>query len=165
MYKRDDHDLDFNNPVRGIAASFNSAHSDGVDGEVGMKGDFGGLGIDVQAGLSWVKTRVGAYSSQGLDFDWSDDKSLRGRLGARVVLPQVAGLFVGAKVYHEFRDDRVFRVYSSGTDIADITMPNRGTWVRLEGGLDSFGVKGLLLNVWGDVGKSKSIGGTVGFRF
>jgi outer membrane autotransporter protein len=165
MYKRDEHNLRFWNPGRGEYASFGKAHSDGFDSEVGLKSEFGGLGVDLQAGLSWVKTRVGAYSAQGLDFDWSDDKSLRGRIGGRVSLPQVAGLFVGAKVYHEFRDDRVFRVYSSGTDIADITMPNRGTWVRLEGGLDSFGVKGLLLNVWGDVGKSKSIGGTVGFRF
>jgi hypothetical protein len=35
----------------------------------------------------------------------------------------------------------------------------------VEAGVDSLGIKGLMLSVWGDAGKTKSIGGRVGFRF
>ena len=125
----------------------------------------GGLGVDLEGGLSWVKTTVGTNSQQGLDFSWDNNRSLRGRLGGRVAIPQAMGLFVGAKVYHEFKDDARFLVTSNGASVADITMPNRGTWVRLEAGLDSFGIKGAIFNVWGDLGDAKSIGGRIGFRF
>lgn len=165
IYKRDDHDIHYFNTARGTNAEFNNARSEGVDGEVGLKGDAGAIGFDVQAGLSWVKTTVGSLNRQGLDFTWDDNKSLRGRLGARVIFPQAMGAFVGAKVYHEFKDDGVFRVTNNGASVADIAMPHRGTWVRLEGGLDSFGIKGALLTVWGDIGESKSIGARLGFRF
>lgn len=167
LYKRDNLDLRFFNPGRGVAAYFNDAHSEGVDGEIGLKGTAGAIGFDLQGGLSYVTTRTGSYQGQNLNMAWDSTHSLRGRLGGRVFFPQVWGAYLGAKVIHEFRDPAVFRITdaTTGTDAGDIVSAKRGTWVRLEAGVDSLGIKGAMLSVWGDVGNTKSIGARVGFRF
>lgn len=167
LYKRDNLDLRFFNPTRGVAAYYNDAHSEGVDGEIGLKGATGTIGFDLQGGLSWVKTYTGTFQDQGLYMSWNNNRSLRGRLGGRVIFPQAWGAYLGAKVIHEFRDPAVFRIVdaTTGASAADIVSPNRGTWVRLEAGIDSFGIKGALLSVWGDVGETKSLGARLGFRF
>jgi hypothetical protein len=167
LYKRDDQDIRFFNTVRGVSAYFNNARSEGADGEVGFKGTAGSIGFDLQGGVSYVKTSIGTNSAQGLYFRWDNNKSVRGRLGARVFFPQALGFYLGAKVIHEFNDPADFHVVdiSTGLDAATIVGQNRGTWARVEAGVDSLGIKGLMLSVWGDAGKTKSIGGRVGFRF
>jgi len=165
IYKRDNLDVSFFNGGRGIYAPFNDVHVDGVDGEVGLKSTAGSIGFDVQAGLSYVKTNMGTGSQQGLDFGWTDNKSLRGRVGGRIIFPPAMGAFIGAKLYHEFKDDALFRVTSAGTSVADIVMPHRGTWTRIEGGVDALGINGALFTLWGDLGDTKSFGGRLGFRF
>lgn len=165
MIKRDDYKVNFANAVRGVSFR-NDAHSTGVDGEVGFKTvpASGGIGFDLNAGLSYVKSDIDPWNQYGLTFDWEDHKSMRGRLGARVLFPAAWGAFVGAKVFHEFKDDGYLSVRNSGA-VADIDMAHRGTWVRLEGGLGGVGSKGAMFTVWGDLGDTKSFGGRVGFQF
>lgn len=164
MYKRDDYKVRFANAARNVAFR-NSAHSDGVDGEVGFKGGTSAMMFDLNAGLSWVKSNIDPWNQYGLNFDWDSNKSLRGRLGARVIFPAAAGAFLGAKVFHEFKNDGELIINSGSTVVGAVDMPNRGTWVRLEGGLGAVGNSGVLVTVWGDLGDTKSIGGRVGFRF
>jgi len=124
-----------------------------------------GIGFDFNAGMSYVETKIDPWNQYGLDFDYDDAKSWRGRLGARVLFPAAMGAFVGAKVFHEFKDDGALVIRSASTDVATIGMPDRGTWVRLEGGLGGVGSKGAMLTVWGDLGDTKAFGARVGFQF
>lgn len=165
LVKRDDYTLRFANDARSVAFR-TDAHSTGVDGEVGLKtgGAPAGIAFDLNAGLSYVKTDIDGWNQYGLTFDWQKDESLRGRLGARVLFPSAWGAYVGAKVMHEFRNDGYLRVAGT-TTVADIDMANRGTWVRLEGGLSGIAGTGALLSVWGDLGDAKSFGARVGFAF
>lgn len=167
LYKRDELDLRFFNPGRGVAAYFNDAHSEGVDGQIGLKGTAGTIGFDLQGGLSYVKTVTGNYQAQNLDMSWDSSRSLRGRLGARAFFPQLWGAYLGAKVIHEFKDPAVFRIADATTGLSagEFVSAKRGTWARLEAGIDSLGIKGAMVSVWGDVGNTKSIGARVGFRF
>ncbi|MBC2665347.1 autotransporter outer membrane beta-barrel domain-containing protein [Novosphingobium flavum] len=164
LLKRDDYHIDFANDAR--AVGFRSdAHSTGVDGEIGLKtGSTGSIAFDLNAGLSYVKTSIDAWNQYGLNFDWQHDESMRGRLGARVLFPSAWGAFLGAKVMHEFKDDGYLHVANTAT-VADIDMAQRGTWVRLEGGLMGIARKGVELTVWGDLGSTKSFGGRIGFAF
>lgn len=165
LVKRDEYHVNFANDARMVSFR-NKAHSTGVDGEVGFKTpNTGAIGFDLNAGLSWVKTDIDPWNQYGLTFDWQGNKSLRGRIGARVLFPQLMGAYLGAKVFHEFKDDGYLHVAGVTSTVADVDMARRGTWVRLEGGLDGSGTSGVLLGLWGDVGDTTSFGGRVGFRF
>lgn len=164
IYKRDDYKVRFANPVRDVAFR-NDAHSDGVDGEVGFKGGSAAMTFDLNAGLSWVKSDIDPWNQYGLNFDWDSDRSLRGRLGARVIFPAYWGAFLGAKVFHEFKDQGQLVINSGSTVVGSVAMPDRGTWVRLEGGIGAAGHSGALVTIWGDLGDTKSFGARVGFRF
>lgn len=166
MVKRDDYHVNFANDARAVTFR-NKAHSTGGDAEIGFRtGNAAAIGFDLNAGMSYVETKIDGLNQYGLTFDFQDNKSWRGRLGARVFFPQAMGAFVGAKVFHEFKDDGYLAVRTAGNaTVADIDMTHRGTWVRLEGGLDGSGTGGAILTLWGDLGDTKSFGGRVGFRF
>jgi len=164
LVKRDDYHITFANDSRAVSLR-NNAHSTGVDGEVGFKAASGtAMQFDLNAGLSWIKTDIDAWNQYGLTFDWQNNRSLRGRLGARVVFPSAWGAFLGAKVLHEFKNDGFLRVAGT-TTVADVDMAHRGTWVRVEGGLSGVGNTGALVSLWGDLGDTKAFGGRVGFAF
>jgi hypothetical protein len=165
MIKRDDYKVSLNNNARAVSFR-NDAHSTGGDAEIGFKtAPTTGIGFDFNAGMSYVETKIDPWNQYGLDFDYDNAKSWRGRLGARVLFPAAMGAFVGAKVFHEFKDDGALVIRSASTDVATIGMPDRGTWVRLEGGLGGVGSKGAMLTVWGDLGDTKAFGARVGFQF
>jgi len=165
MVKRDDYHVNFANDLRAVTFR-NKAHSTGGDLEVGYKtGSTGPIAFDLNAGMSYVKTDIDTWNQYGLSFDWQNNTSWRGRVGARVIFPQALGLFAGAKVFHEFKDEGVLAIRNGTVDVSDIEMPHRGTWVRLEGGLDGSATHGAILTLWGDLGDTKGFGGRVGFRF
>jgi len=165
MVKRDDYHVNFANDARAVTFR-NKAHSTGGDLEVGFKsGNTGPIAFDLNAGMSYVKTDIDTWNQYGLNFDWQNNKSWRGRLGARVIFPQALGLFAGAKVFHEFKDDGYLAIRNGTVDVSDIEMPHRGTWVRLEGGLDGSATHGAILTLWGDLGDTKGFGARAGFRF
>ena len=166
LVKRDDFHVDFANQVRGVGFRSN-AHSTGVDGELGVKTGTSGIVFDLNAGLSYVKTDMDPWNQYGLTFDWqNNNKSARGRIGARAIFPSAMGAFVGAKVFHEFKDNGYLAIGSSAAgNVANIDYANRGTWVRVEGGLGALGHTGVVLTAWGDLGRTKSFGGRLGFAF
>jgi len=162
MYKRDEYDVDFLNNARAFGFQ-NDAHSDGVDGELGLR--FGsGIKFDLNGGLSYVKTKIDPYANYGLTFDFADLTSLRGRLGGRVVMEDMWGLFLGAKVFHEFRDNARVDV-RNGALVGSFDAPERGTWVRLEGGVGANGGSAPQFTLWADLGDTKGVGGRLGFHF
>jgi outer membrane autotransporter protein len=162
MYKRDEYDIDFAN--NGRAFGFRSdAHSDGVDGELGLR--FGtGIKFDLNGGVSYVKTDIDPYANYGLNFAFEDMTSVRGRLGARVIMEDWGGLFLGAKAFHEFRDNARVDV-SNGALIGSLAAPERGTWVRVEAGVGASSKSGAQLTAWADLGDTKGIGVRAGFHF
>ena len=165
MIKRDDYHVNFGNDLRAVSFR-NKAHSTGGDAEIGFRTNLSGpIAFDLNAGMSYVKTNIDAWNQYGLTFDWQNNKSWRGRLGARAIFPRAWGAFVGAKVFHEFKDDGFLAVRNGTVDVGDIDLAHRGTWARLEAGLDGSATSGALLTVWGDVGDTKSFGARVGFRF
>lgn len=167
LVKRDDYHVNFGNDARAVSFRSN-AHSTGVDGEIGLKSgaSSASMVVDLNAGLSWVKNDIDAWDQYGLNFDWQNNHSLRGRLGARVILPAAWGAFVGAKVFHEFKDDGYLAVSGTGgATVANVDLAHRGTWVRVEGGLNGMGNNGAVLTLWGDLGDTKSFGARVGFAF
>lgn len=162
MYKRDDYDVRFYNDARGFGFR-GDADSEGVDGELGFR--FGtGVKFDLNAGLSYVKTDIDPYQDYGLTFSYEDLDSLRGRLGARVIMEDWWGLFAGVKAFHEFRDNARLDVRNAGL-IGSIDAPERGTWVRVEGGVGADGGSSPQLTVWGDFGDTKGAGVRLGFHF
>ncbi|MEO0031492.1 MAG: hypothetical protein RIS94_1250 [Pseudomonadota bacterium] len=163
MYKRDEFHVNFTNGARAVGFR-TKAHSDGVDGEIGFRGNAQAIAFDLNAGLSYVKTRIDPWNQYGLAFSWDDNKSLRGRIGGQVIFPQALGAFVGAKVFHEFEHKGQLAI-SNAALVGEVPLEDRGTWVRLEAGLNGSGTNGILLSVWGDLGDTKGFGGRVGFRF
>lgn len=165
MVKRDRFHIDFANEPRGIAFR-TEGRSTGVDGEIGLKSGMSGVVIDLNAGLSYVDTDLSQWNQYGLNFNFgNNNKSARGRLGGRVIFPSAMGAFIGAKVLHEFKDDGYLGINGAAGNVANIDYANRGTWVRVEGGLGANGNNGIKVTAWGDLGRTKSFGGRVGFAF
>lgn len=163
MVKRDDYDLEYRNSGRAFGFT-SDAKSEGIDGELGLR--FGtGFKFDLNAGLSYVKTDIDDYADYGLNFSYEDMESLRGRAGVRIIAEDYAGLFVGAKVFHEFRDNAYLLVANGGTEVGRVDGPGRGTWVRVEGGVGANGGAAPQLTVWGDLGDTKGLGARLGFHF
>ncbi|MFC0590201.1 autotransporter outer membrane beta-barrel domain-containing protein [Novosphingobium aquiterrae] len=165
MYKRDNYDVRYSDNVRGFQQEFNNAHSDGWDGELGFRTGGETVKFDLNAGLSWVKTKIDPVTLYGSTFSYDDAESMRGRLGARIILPQTLGAFVGVKAFHEFKKDNEALFITSGTTTGALLPDPRGTTIRVEGGLGGDAKGGPLLTVWGDFGDSKGLGVRAGFRF
>lgn len=165
MYKRDNYDVRFADNVRAFQQEFNNAHSDGWDGELGFRTGGETVKFDLNAGLSWVKTKIDPVTLYGSTFSYDGAESMRGRLGARIILPQTLGAFVGVKAFHEFKKDNEALFITSGTTTGALLPDPRGTTIRVEGGLGGDAKGGPLLTVWGDFGDSKGLGVRAGFRF
>jgi outer membrane autotransporter protein len=163
LVKRDKFDIRMSNNVLGFAAK-PDARSTGVDGQVGWRTPTFGAALDVNAGLSYVKTKWDDFTAGNIAFDPDSTSSLRGRLGASLTWSGHLAPFVGAKVFHEFKDDFDLGV-RSGTLDDGITGRGRGTWARLEAGLGGGAGGGPILSGWADLGDVKGWGVRAGFRF
>jgi hypothetical protein len=162
MVKRDRYDARFANPA--ISAVKIDAKSTGIDGEIGWRlRGFGGL-VDLNAGLSHVRSKLDDFTAGNITFDSGAATSLRGRFGTRLAWSGDWAPFVAATAFHEFKGDDDI-VLTSGTSSDSFGRRGRGTWARLEGGLGGGAAGGPLLSVWGDFGDVKGWGLRAGFRF
>lgn len=66
---------------------------------------------------------------------------------------------------HISEDCRSSRQVRSGAAVDAFERRGRGTWGRLEAGIDAGAGGGPLLSVWGDFGDVKGLGIRAGFRF
>ena len=117
-----------------------SSKSFGVEGELGYRLPVGSSILDIGGGLAWVNTKHEDFSLASIDYDFDKSKSLRGNVGAR--FESQVGVFVDARVFHEFRDDNDLTL-SSGAEIDTIESDGRGTWFRGELG---YGKPSALVN-------------------
>ncbi len=165
MYKRDNYKIAYFDNARSFSLNTGSAHSDGFDGELGYRTTGEDMKFDLNVGISRVKTSIDPFTLYGATFSYDDAVSMRGRVGARVIFPQVMGLFVGGKVFHEFKDNNEALTIVSGTS-TDTLLPNqRGTTYRVEGGFGADAKGGAVMTIWADLGKTKGMGVRAGFRF
>ena len=138
--------------------------STGVDGEVGYRTPALGAILDLNAGLTYVRTRVRDFDAGLISFDEGRADTLRGRLGGRLTWAGDLGPFVDAKLFHEFDGDSRFSV-GSGSFFDDLDGRGRGTWGRLEGGIAGGAFGGPLLSAWVDFGDVRGWGVRAGYRF
>ena len=165
MYKRDDFDIAYIDNSRGFGLNINNAHSNGFDGELGYRTTGETMKFDLNGGVSWVKTKINPLTLYGATFSYDGAESMRGRLGARMILPQALGAFVGIKVFHEFKDNNEGLAITSGSSTGTLLPEPRGTTFRAEAGLGGDAKGGPVVTVWGDFGDSTGLGVRAGFRF
>lgn len=165
MYKRDDYKIRYFDSARSVSVNTGNARSDGFDGELGYRTTGEDVKFDLNVGVSRVKTDIDPFTLYGTTFSYDDAESLRGRAGVRVMFPQAMGLFVGGKVFHEFKDSNEALTLTSGTSIDTLLPYQRGTTYRVEGGFGADAKGGALLTIWADLGRTKGMGVRAGFRF
>ncbi|MFL6733026.1 MAG: autotransporter outer membrane beta-barrel domain-containing protein, partial [Sphingomicrobium sp.] len=162
LAKRSKYNVTLRSPLFSPGSN-HDATSTGFDGEIGWRTPAVGAMLDLNAGISHVRTKLDDFNAGFIDFDSDSFTSTRGRLGARLGWSGDWAPFVGAKLFHEFGDDDDITV---GNGLLSDTIGARahGTWARLEGGLG--GATGRpLLSGWVDVGDVKGFGVRAGFRF
>ena len=165
MYKRDDYKIRYFDSARSFGFNTGDARSEGFDGELGYRTTGEDMKFDLNVGISRVTTDIDPFTLYGTTFSYDDAESMRGRVGARVIFPKAMGLFVGGKVFHEFKDNNEGVTLTSGTSI-DTLLPNpRGTTYRVEGGFGADAKGGAIMTIWADLGKTKGMGVRAGFRF
>lgn len=163
LAKRDNYDVRFGNGEI-IPLVRPDIRSTGIDGEIGWRTPSFGPMLDVNAGLSYVRTRMDDFTTGNIAFDNDRMTSVRGRIGARLGWTGDFAPFVDAKLFHEFRGNSDVRIASGGL-IDTLNGRGRGTWGRLEGGLGAGAGGGGLVSVWADLGDVKGWGLRAGFRF
>jgi hypothetical protein len=162
LIKHDRYDAEFND------GAFDGVDFDiretGIDGSVGYRFGIGGdANVDINAGVSHVTTKVDDIDAFGFNYDIGKLTSTRGRLGARAVFGGGIAPYVDATVYHEFNGDGDVEFFD-GFNAYDVDTSNKGTWVRLEGGLSGNDGPGPILALWGDLGDKTGFGLRAGWR-
>jgi hypothetical protein len=71
--------------------------------------------------------------------------------------------FVAATVYHELAGGGTVGL-SDDVNAYDLDTNSRGTWARIEGGINGNDGPGPILAVWGDLGERKGLGLRAGWR-
>jgi hypothetical protein len=160
--KRDNYSLHYANSVRGFALR-PDAYSTGVDGEAGYRGSAGNLRFEARTGLSYVSTDVDKFSVDAIDFEVENVKSLRGRIGGRLIVPGLQGAYFDGTLLHEFKGDSSVTASSGGTSDS-FGAPGRGTWGRVEAGIGGDGSR-VQLSAFATVGDVQGVGIRGGFRF
>ena len=159
LAKRDNYRVRFGNGII-IPRVRTDARSTTFDGEVGYRTPGLGAMIDLNAGLTYSRTRMDDFTTGNIAFDNDSNTSLRGRIGARFGWSGDAAPFIDGRVFHEFNGDGETTV-RSGLLNDQIELRGRGTWGRIEAG---FGGRGLL-SAWVDLGDVRGYGARLGFRF
>jgi hypothetical protein len=163
MAKHDNTDTRLTNPWLAEVAR-PDASSTGVDAEAGWRTNSFGPMLDLNVGVSHVKTKFDDFEAGNIGFSLDDSTSTRGRVGARLGWSGEWAPYVQATLFHEFKGDSEV-VLANGTVVDTFEREGRGTWARLEGGLSAGPAGGPLLSVWGDFGNVKGVGVRAGFRF
>jgi hypothetical protein len=139
--------------------------STGVDGSLGFRFGMGADGnMDIMAGVSHVRTKVDDIEAFGFNYDTSRLTSTRGRAGVRAVFGGSLAPYVAATAYHEFKGDGEIVLFD-GADNFDLNTNGKGTWGRIEAGVNGNDGPGPILGLWGDFGDRKGLGLRAGFRF
>jgi outer membrane autotransporter protein len=137
----------------------------GAEGEVGYRMPFGGLNVDLGAGLAYVRTSLDAFEASNFRFDLDRGESLRGRAGVRIAGTGSIAPYLDLKVFHEFMDGNALTVESGGYSLA-FDDSRKGTWFRGELGLTGApGESGGFVSAWIERGEVKGYGLRLGFRF
>jgi len=139
--------------------------STGIDGAIGYRLGMGGASVDLNAGLSHVRSKIGGINAFGFGYDYDRITSTRGRAGVRAVFGEGWRPYVDATAFHEFSGNANVTLFDGVNDY-DLDYSGKGTWVRLEAGIGgpSAGA-GPILAAWADLGDKKGIGARLGFRF
>ena len=148
-----------------FAGNHSRLRETGVDGALGYRMGMGSALIDLNAGLSHVRSKIGGIGAFGFAYDYDKITSTRGRAGVRAVFGQGWRPYVDATVLHEFNGKGNVNLFD-GVNNYDLEYSGKGTWLRLEAGIGgpSAGA-GPILAAWADVGDKKGIGARLGFRF
>jgi len=159
LAKKDWTDVALTNPAFQTGTSGSpDARTTGIEGEVGYRWHPGSLAVEAGAGLAWAHTKFDTFSSNGIDFDLDNTKSLRGRLGVRATwMGSPLRPFLDAKLYHEFDGDSDLTL-ASGTVVDTVEANGRGTWGRIEAGIGGSSSFGGTLAGWVDVGNVRGVG-------
>jgi outer membrane autotransporter protein len=158
------------NKVRLTNSAFEPAEGDpdsrsiGVEGEVGFRWGSGSTKFDVGGQLAYVGSKVDSFSAEGIDYDFNNSTSVRGRLGAQAVFAGSIAPFVSAKLFHEFDGDSRLTL-TSGPESDHADGNGRGTWARLEGGIGAQRGAGPMVAAWAEFGDVKGVGLRAGYRF
>lgn len=131
--------------------------------EPGYRWSTPAITLDLSTRVSHVSTKIDGFAAEGINYDFKRHSDLRGQLAARAQLPGQLGPFVGAKILHEFGEGARVTL-SSGLEADAVKTGGRGTWARLEAGIE-VAKAGLQLSAWADVGDTKGIGLGGGVRF
>jgi len=159
LIKRDNFDVGLRN-LSTIPLVRPDGRNTTIDGEVGYRTPGLGATVDINAGLTNVRTRLDDFTTGNIAFDNDSTRSLRGRLGARLAWAGDLAPFVDGKVYHEFNGDSDVGI-ASGSFSDSIEGRGRGTWGRIEAGLGGR----ILASGWVDLGDVRGWGVRAGFRF
>jgi outer membrane autotransporter protein len=138
----------------------------GVEGELGYRMTFGGIDLDLGAGLAYVSADLDGFEARGFRYEYDDAKSLRGRLGFRASAGGSGfAPYLDAKVLHEFNGDNDTVLSSGGFDL-DLADRGKRTWGRGELGLaGGANGSGGFVALWGEIGDVEGYGLRLGFRF
>ena len=130
---------------------------------IGIGGD---SNVDIHAGFSHVRSKVDKVEAFGFEYDIDKVTSNRGRAGVRAVFADMFGSlapYIDGTVYHEFDGDGDVEFFD-GINQYEFDTDNKGTWVRLEGGLSGNDGPGPILALWGDLGDKQGFGLRAGWR-
>lgn len=164
LAKHDRFSVDIDRSVFGDASP--DGRSNGIDGELGYRfAGTSGPAFGVSAGLSHVRTKLDDFTVAGLNYDYDNISSTRGRVGVRATGNGPISPFFDARVYHEFSGDGDLDL-GDGIDAYRLRADGRGTWARFEAGVGG-PASGLapMVSAWIDIGDVKGFGGRGSFRF
>jgi len=160
--QRNQYRVRFENQVRDFTIN-PDGHTTGIEGEAGLRGDFGAVRYDVNAGLSWARSSLDGFTIDGSAFKAASTNSFRGRLGARATLPGLYGAYLDASLLHEFDGKAKINILN-GAQGDTIDAASAGTSARVEAGIGDLGGLPGIVSVYGSVGDVKGFGVRAGVR-
>lgn len=163
LVKYDRFDVDFEDGF--FAGNDTDGHSWGGDLALGYRFQAGLVPIlDVNVGLSHVRTKVDGITDFGFGYDYDTITSTRARGGVRAYFGGGWRPYLDLSAHHEFDGDGSVALFD-GANVYDLRSSGKGTWFRLEGGLAGQPNKGPMLAAWAEAGDRKGAGIRLGFRF
>ncbi|MGQ0558294.1 MAG: autotransporter outer membrane beta-barrel domain-containing protein [Sphingosinicella sp.] len=164
LAKADFFDGSFSNAAA-FGAGRVEGNSYGAEGEIGYRLRTGGMEVEINGALAYVRTELDPMTISGFTFTFDEAESLRGRLGLRVSGTGNVRPYADVKVLHEFMGENDMTLTSGGFTSA-LTDTPRGTWFRGELGLTgNAGRAGGFAAAWAEAGDVEGYGIRLGFRW
>ena len=135
----------------------------GIKGEVGYRWSAGSTHLNVEGGLSAIRTMIDGFAVEGVAYSFHRSTTARASLAARAQFSGPLVPFVEARLSHEFGDSARMAMNASD-DADDVRLPARGTSARLEAGV-GHGRSGPSLAGWIEAGKVRGMGLSVDIGF